>query len=91
MSEDIGVTRFREYLRVNTEQPKPDYGKKLKNYISTSKQNLNRGLPGFPFQVCRRVGNRKTICRGEHYSLNILFRKETVIGKLNSRLILLKL
>ncbi|CAP35259.2 Protein CBG17687 [Caenorhabditis briggsae] len=25
MSEDIGVTRFREYLQVNTEQPKPDY------------------------------------------------------------------
>ncbi|CAI2351189.1 unnamed protein product [Caenorhabditis sp. 36 PRJEB53466] len=25
MAEDIGVTRFREYLRVNTEQPKPDY------------------------------------------------------------------
>ncbi|GMR45790.1 hypothetical protein PMAYCL1PPCAC_15985 [Pristionchus mayeri] len=25
MSEDIAVTKFREYLRVNTEQPKPDY------------------------------------------------------------------
>ncbi|CAI5449067.1 unnamed protein product [Caenorhabditis angaria] len=25
MAENIGVTRFREYLRVNTEQPNPDY------------------------------------------------------------------
>ncbi|KAK6050356.1 hypothetical protein COOONC_12139 [Cooperia oncophora] len=23
--EDIAVTKFREYLRVNTEQPNPDY------------------------------------------------------------------
>ena len=26
MSEDIAVTKFREYLRINTEQPNPDYG-----------------------------------------------------------------
>ena len=26
MTEDIAVTKFREYLRVNTEHPTPDYG-----------------------------------------------------------------
>ncbi|EYC40706.1 hypothetical protein Y032_0601g517 [Ancylostoma ceylanicum] len=25
MTEDIAVTKFRDYLRVNTEQPRPDY------------------------------------------------------------------
>lgn len=25
MSEDIAVKKFRDYLRVNTEQPNPDY------------------------------------------------------------------
>ncbi|KIH46940.1 hypothetical protein ANCDUO_23004 [Ancylostoma duodenale] len=25
MAEDTAVTKFREYLRVNTEQPRPDY------------------------------------------------------------------
>lgn len=26
VSEDIAVTNFREYLRIRTEQPNPDYG-----------------------------------------------------------------
>ena len=26
MGEDICVTRFREYIRINTMQPNPDYG-----------------------------------------------------------------
>ena len=35
MSEDILVTRFREYIRINTMQPNPDYegaDKFIKNY-----------------------------------------------------------
>jgi hypothetical protein len=27
MTEDISVTNFRRYLRINTMHPKPDYGK----------------------------------------------------------------
>ncbi|VDK29353.1 unnamed protein product [Anisakis simplex] len=26
MEEDIAVRKFREYLRIHTEQPNPDYG-----------------------------------------------------------------
>lgn len=25
-SEDVAVTKFREYIRIDTEQPEPDYG-----------------------------------------------------------------
>lgn len=62
-SEDIAVTKFREYLRVNTEQPTPDYAgcKKflfdLADEIGISKVAVE-AVPGKPFVIMTIPGSR---------------------------------
>ena len=34
MEEDIAVTTFRRYLRINTSQPNPDYGMVVVELVS---------------------------------------------------------
>jgi len=50
MTEDICVTRFREYIRINTMQPNPDYKVKLpKNHdlikILRPRMNFYESMP----------------------------------------------
>jgi aminoacylase len=58
-NEDISVTSFRRYLRVNTEQPKPDY-EKCKEFLLEYAKELGidawayECVPGKPF-VCMTI------------------------------------
>ncbi|VDM61998.1 unnamed protein product [Angiostrongylus costaricensis] len=54
--EDIAVTKFREYLRINTEQPSPDYGGCRKFLIRLADEigiqsKIVEAVPGKPFVI----------------------------------------
>ncbi|CAJ0600925.1 unnamed protein product [Cylicocyclus nassatus] len=56
MSEDIAVTKFREYLRINTAHPKPDYAACEKFLFSLAdelgiKRKSVEAVPGKPFVI----------------------------------------
>ncbi|KAL6739993.1 hypothetical protein Aduo_013386 [Ancylostoma duodenale] len=61
--EDIAVTKFREYLRVNTEQPKPDYAA-CKTFLFNLADELGihryavETVPGKPFIIMTIPGSR---------------------------------
>ncbi|KIH55028.1 hypothetical protein ANCDUO_14822 [Ancylostoma duodenale] len=61
--EDIAVTKFREYLRVNTEQPKPDYAAcktflfKLADELAIHRYAVET-VPGKPFIIMTIPGFR---------------------------------
>uniref|UniRef100_A0A7E4VIH8 N-acyl-aliphatic-L-amino acid amidohydrolase n=1 Tax=Panagrellus redivivus TaxID=6233 RepID=A0A7E4VIH8_PANRE len=62
-TEDIAVTRFREYIRIDTEQPNPDYEKAyefLANYAKELGLEASRVdvLPGRPMVILKLAGSQ---------------------------------
>ncbi|KAK6049346.1 hypothetical protein COOONC_13150 [Cooperia oncophora] len=59
--EDIAVTKFREYLRVNTEQPNPDYAA-CQNFLFNLADELGierrATVPGKPFIIMTIPGTQ---------------------------------
>ncbi|KAK6018097.1 hypothetical protein OSTOST_16362, partial [Ostertagia ostertagi] len=61
--EDIAVTKFREYLRINTEQPTPDYAA-CKQFLFDLADELGiarkaiEAVPGKPFIIMTIPGSQ---------------------------------
>uniref|UniRef100_A0A914DJJ2 N-acyl-aliphatic-L-amino acid amidohydrolase n=1 Tax=Acrobeloides nanus TaxID=290746 RepID=A0A914DJJ2_9BILA len=66
MSEDIAVNRFREYLRINTEQPNPNY-EECKNFLEKYAKELGLDfwsfelVPGKPLVGMTLIGKDTTL------------------------------
>ncbi|KAL6740813.1 hypothetical protein Aduo_014131 [Ancylostoma duodenale] len=63
MAEDTAVTKFREYLRVNTEQPRPDYAGCQKFLFGLADElGITRkaveAVPGKPFIIMTIPGTQ---------------------------------
>uniref|UniRef100_A0AC35GL77 N-acyl-aliphatic-L-amino acid amidohydrolase n=1 Tax=Panagrolaimus sp. PS1159 TaxID=55785 RepID=A0AC35GL77_9BILA len=62
-SEDIAVTKFREYIRIDTEQPEPDYEKAykfLQDYAKELELEVKRSevIPGRPMVILKLQGTK---------------------------------
>ena len=57
MTEDICVTRFREYIRINTMQPNPDYKVKFhQTYREYHKFNISKAADEFLRKYAEEIG-----------------------------------